>query len=48
MLLADKKSENNNNYDDDDAHDDSDGETKATNEVRSLLLAAGVDEATVE
>ena len=47
LLLADKKNENNNN-DDDDANDDSDGEKKATNEVRSLLLAAGVDEATVE
>ena len=47
LLLADKKSENNNN-DDDDANDDDDGEKKATNEVRSLLLAAGVDEATVE
>ena len=42
LLLADKK-----NDDDDDANDD-DGEKKATNEVRSLLLAAGVDEATVE
>ena len=47
LLLAEKKNENNNN-DDDDANDDSDGEKKATNEVRSLLLAAGVDEATVE
>ena len=47
LLLADKKNENNNN-DDDDTNDDSDGEKKATNEVRSLLLAAGVDEATVE
>ena len=47
LLLADKKNENNND-DDDDANDDSDGEKKATNEVRSLLLAAGVDEATVE
>ena len=47
LLLADKKNENNN--DDDDANDDdSDGEKKATNEVRSFLLAAGVDEATVE
>ena len=45
FLLADNKNENNN---DDDANDDSDGEKKATNEVRSLLLAAGVDEATVE
>ena len=34
--------------DDDDANDVDDGEKKATNEVRSLLLAAGVDEATVE
>ena len=48
LLLADKKNENNNNDDDDDANDDSDGEKKATNEVRNLLLAAGVDEATVE
>ena len=48
LFLADKKSENNNNDDDDDANDDNDGEKKATNEVRSLLLAAGVDEATVE
>ena len=49
LLLADKKNENNNNNNDDDANDDdSDGEKKATNEVRSLLLAAGVDEATVE
>ena len=41
--------EENNNDDDDDANDDdSDGEKKATNEVRSLLLAAGVDEATVK
>ena len=47
LLLADKKNENNNNDDDDDANDDG-GEQKATNEVRSLLLAAGVDEATVE
>ena len=47
LLLADKKNENNNN-DDDANNDDSDGEKKATNEVRSLLLAAGVDEATVE
>ena len=47
LLLADKKNENNNN-DDDDANDVDDGEKKATNEVRSLLLAAGVDEATVE
>ena len=47
LLLADKKSANNNNNDDDDANDDS-GEKKVTNEVRSLLLAAGVDEATVE
>ena len=45
LLLADEKNENNNN-DDDDANDD--GETKATNEVRGLLLAAGVDEATVK
>ena len=46
-FLADKKNENNN--DDDDANDDdNDGEKKATNEVRGLLLAAGVDEATVE
>ena len=53
LFLADEKNENNNNnnndVDDDDANDDdSDGEKKATNEVRSLLLAAGVDEATVE
>ena len=48
LLLADKKSENNNNDDDDDANDDDGGEKKATNEVRGLLLAAGVDEATVE
>ena len=46
LLLADKKSENNN--DDDDANDVDDGEKKATNEVRSLLLVAGVDESTVE
>ena len=46
LLLADKKNENNN--DDDDATDDDGGEKKATNEVRGLLLAAGVDEATVE
>ena len=48
LLLADKKNEKNNNDDDDANDDDSDGEKKATNEVRSLLLAAGVDEATVE
>ena len=46
LLLADKKSENND--DDDDANDVDDGEKKATNEVRNLLLAAGVDEVTVE
>ena len=46
LLLADKNE--NNNDDDDDANDDSDGEKKAMNEVRDLLLAAGVDEATVE
>ena len=45
LFLADKNNENNN--DDDDANDD-DGEKKATNEVRGFLLAAGVDEATVE
>ena len=46
LLLADKKNENNNNNDDDDANDDdSDGEKKATSD---LLLAAGVNEATVE
>ena len=48
LFLADKKSENNNDDDDDANDDDSDGEKKATNEVRGLLLAAGVDEATVE
>ena len=50
MFLADKKNENNDDDDDDDDtnDDDSDGEKKATNEVRGLLLAAGVDEATVE
>ena len=48
LFLADKKSENNNNDNDDDANDDDDSEKKATNEVRGLLLAAGVDEATVE
>ena len=48
LLLADNKNEKNNNDDDDANNDDSDGEKKATNEVRSLLLAAGVDEATVE
>ena len=48
LLLADKKSENNNDDDDDDATDDDSGEKKAKNEVRNLLLAAGVDEATVE
>ena len=47
LLLADKRNENNND-DDDDANDDSDGEKKATNEVRGLLLAAGVDEVTVQ
>ena len=47
LLLADKN-ENNNNDDDDVANDDDDGEKKATNKVRSFLLAAGVDEATVE
>ena len=47
LLLDDKKNENNNN-DDDDANDDDGREKKATNEVRSLLLAAGVDEATVK
>ena len=47
LLLADKKNEKNSN-DDDDANDDDSGEKKATNEVRGLLLAAGVDEATVE
>ena len=46
LLLADKKSENDD--DDDDANDVDDGEKKATNEVRNLLLAAGVDEFTVE
>ena len=48
LFLADKKNENNNDDDDGDANDDDGGEKKATNEVRSLLLAAGVDEATVE
>ena len=48
LFLADKKNENNNNNDDDDANDVDDGEKKATNEVRNLLLASGVDEATVE
>ena len=46
LFLADKKNENND--DDDDANDVDEGEKKATNEVRGLLLAAGVDEATVE
>ena len=48
LLLANKKSEKNNDDDDDATDDDSDGEKKATNEVRCSLLAAGVDEATVE
>ena len=48
LLLADNKNENLNNDDDDANDDDSDGEKKATNEVRGLLLAAGVDGATVE
>ena len=39
LLLADKKNENNNNDGDGANYNDSDGEKKATNKVRSLLLA---------